>query len=47
MFTVKIHVIPALAEITSSNTLMSEIAPWRLHRPVAVSGIPEQLLMSA
>ena len=36
MFTVKIFVIPALAEITSSDTLVSEKAPWRLHRQVAV-----------
>jgi hypothetical protein len=31
-------VIPALAEITSSETFVSKKAPWRLHRQVAVSG---------
>jgi hypothetical protein len=38
-------VTPALAEITSPDTLVSEKAPWRLLRSVAVSGLSEQLLM--
>jgi hypothetical protein len=33
-------VIPALAEITSSETFISEKAPWRLHRQVAAPGFP-------
>ena len=38
-------VTPALAEFTSPDTLVSEKAPWRLLRSVAVSGLSEQLLM--
>jgi hypothetical protein len=33
------------SRVTSFETLVSKKAPWRLHRQVAVSGIPEHLLM--
>jgi hypothetical protein len=45
LFTMKIFVIPALAEISSLNPLVSRKAPWRLLRSVAVSAVGGQLLM--
>ena len=33
------------SRVTSSETLVSEMAPWRLHRQVAVFGFSEHLLM--
>jgi hypothetical protein len=48
LITVKIFLfIFTLIEITSSETFISEKAPLRLRRSVAVSGFSEQLLMLA